>query len=202
MLMFATVDQSATDSATVWTAIQSIAVIITLLLIYAQIRKQSHSNVVQTLNLLSDKWDKKGLLVARARVTRAWSEDTYAFDGDACEIASYFEQLGTYVGQGLVGANICWEIFSYQIEGYYSLFEEGIKRRQIDLKDPSAFQRFTWLYGRMTALSRKRNVPFSKMNNAQFNDFVSCERKSAEAVLSAYELTDKKPGNSNRKRAG
>lgn len=184
------------DSAWVWAAIQAVSVSVTLGLIYLQIRQQSRSNIVQTLNLLSEKWNRRGLLVARARVCRCWinkedkDEGEFEFSGDACEIANYFEELGSYVKAGLVDKSICWDIFSYQIEAYFTLFENGIKLHRRELKDMTAFERFEWLRSQMLEMSQAKRV-LSNMNSAQYKQFMDCEFKSAEAVLKDYEFHTK-----------
>ena len=86
-----------TGSEWFWGFLQLFVVISSVVFLYFQIRTQTSSHVVNTLEIIRRRWDSHDMLNARVHVCQKWLSGDRKFDAGAEHVAEFFEELGLYL---------------------------------------------------------------------------------------------------------
>ena len=168
-----------------WGFMNTLILLGSIYVIYEQLRIQSQSNVVQTLNSISDKWETEQMMQARNNICRNWlriNSDTsenmeidsfseFFSDRNAQKVTLYMEHIGLFYKIGAVTREDIWEIKSWEIENYYCIFQKYIEAERTMSNDKSFYTNFENLYKRMQAENKRRGTPFGPRTTKELKEF-------------------------------
>jgi hypothetical protein len=170
-----------------WTFGQFIFVAVTLSFIWKQVKLQTEqteieaqSHVVQTVCTIQERWNSESMQLVRHNVCSRWTNNKDNFDG-ACEhIANFFEELGTFFKIGAIPKETLWDIWSWNVEYYWKIFEKGIAKERKECQE-TVFCEFEELFRAMRKISDEKSWP--PVDEASVVKFVSREIKMTKACL-------------------
>lgn len=184
-----------------WAFWQFIAVVLTLVLIWKQVKQQTESHksiekqvklqtkeveiqtashVVQTVCTIQERWCSETMQRVRLEVCTEWENGKRDFDG-ACEyIACFFEELGTFVKIKAIPIETMWDMQSWNIEYYWGMFKTGILKIRKNYKEP-VYSDFEGLFRVMREISDAKGAP--SVDEASLDEFVKREIRATKACL-------------------
>ncbi|MEZ4830047.1 MAG: hypothetical protein R3C61_27755 [Bacteroidia bacterium] len=124
-----------------WAMAQFLLIGISFYFIYRQVRLQSKAHIITSIDIIYNRWSTEAMLKARHQVCQRWLDGENSFDSISEYIAEYFEELGIYTKAKVLSKKEMWDVQSWNIELYYSMFKEQIKSHRIKLGDPSLILR-------------------------------------------------------------
>jgi len=166
-----------------WQMLQAVAVIVTLAMIFIQIRVQTASHVVQTLATMHSRWNSESMLRARLKVCTDWIEGRRDFDSIDEYVAEFMEELGNYLHMKAIPARVMWEAQSWYAEHYFCMFRDGILKIRGFYHDPNLYAQFERLYGTMNRLNRSVGSPAVDRADGDLLRFAQSEIQAATAFL-------------------
>lgn len=186
-----------TGSEWFWAALQFVAITLTLIFIYRQLRIQSFSHVVSVLSRLDGQWNSKLMLVARVRTCQKWREAYLALpknpqilkdannglDGNALAIADFFEDLAVYASKRFIPRDMIWHAYSWDLEYYWTLFRDGITEMHSTLNDVTPYSKLPKLIEAMKRENIKRNAPTSAKTQDEILTFLNMEIDSLTELI-------------------
>lgn len=170
-----------------WALVQAVGLIVTLLLIYVQIRVQTASHVIQALSAVHARWTEEPMLRARLQVCSNYLSGDMKFDGVAEYIAELIEELGSYVHIKAVPADVLWDANSWYIEHYYCMFKAGVESVRQSFHDETLYTRAELLFEVMARHSRKRGALSLLRGEEDLRRFALSEVQLAGAFLHLQE---------------
>ena len=170
-----------------WAFWQFVVVALTLIFIAVQVwlqtrqtRTQTMSHVVQSICTIQERWHSEAMQRVRYEVCNQWKKGKREFDG-ACEhIASYFEELGTFVKIGAIPKETMWDVQSWSIEYYWGMFEKGIVDIRKDYEE-DVYCEFEKMFQAMRKISDKKGLPV--VDAESLDKFVETEIRATKAGL-------------------
>ena len=171
------------DSSWLWAMLQFLAVTVTLILIYFQVRLQTSSHVVTTLTTIHTRWNSEDMLRARYSYCYAWVHGNKEFDPVAEYIAEFIEELGNYIRMKAVPTDVMWAAQSWYIEFYYYMFKQGLEEVRSKHKDPTLYQNFECLFASMAKISKRKAAPTFDKREDELDAFARDEIRIAKAFL-------------------
>lgn len=166
-----------------WALLQFAVVAATLLLIYRQIRVQTASHVVATLNGINARWNADAMLRARHACCSQWLAGHREFDPVADFLGEFMEELGTYFRLRALPVDILWGAQSWYIENYYSMLRDGMQQHRDEYKDDTLHSEFQALFNAMSTYSKSQGASASEKSDDDLRKFAESEVKVAEAFL-------------------
>ena len=166
-----------------WTMIQAVGVLMTLALIYRQMRLQTASHVVQTLGAIHQRWSEDAMLRARNTVCKRYIEGDVTFDSVSNYIAEFMEELGTYVKINAVPSEVMWDAQSWYVEHYYCMFKSGIEQTRQTNHEDTLYKDFQDLFGTLKEQSKKKGAPSVDRGPADLRLFAEDELRVTAAFL-------------------
>jgi hypothetical protein len=142
-----------------WAMAQFLLVGISFYYIYKQLRLQSKAHIITAIDIIYNHWSSEVMLRARHQVCQRWLDGENNFDSVAEYIAEYFEELGIYMQAKVLSRKEMWDVQSWNIEYYYSMFKEHIETLRIKLNDPTTYREFERLAHQMSIESKKQGAP-------------------------------------------
>ena len=142
--------------------IETIAIVLSALFVGIQLYLQRAAVLASSLFALNQRWNSRELLSSRRDVCRRGLEETEiptSLPDAWITIALFFEEIGSLTLKRSLDRQIIWDIYSWDIEHFYSLLEPEITEKRKLKGDTSFFERFEQLYDLMQEISEKRNVP-------------------------------------------
>ena len=181
----------------IWAMIQAIVVLITLPLIYRQVRIQTEqvkvqsdqvrlqtaTHVVQTLGAIHSRWTEDAMLRARHSVCSRYLAKTLTFDGVSEYIAEYMEELGGYVQMRAVPQEVMWGAQSWYLEHYYCMFKDGIRAMRQSYHDETLYSNTERLFNDMRSHSKAEGAPSAERGPDDLRRFAESEVLVAAAFL-------------------
>jgi hypothetical protein len=145
-----------------WSAISAIAVAVTLLAIYRQLRLQRDAAAIEQLNELTTEWSSERLARVKLAVLVALEAgtDPLALPNRASTHIAYFWQRVGYLAQRRhMDAQLVYEALGGQIQDWWFwLRPRVLAQREID-HDPGVWQGFEWLARDAAARDADRGLP-------------------------------------------
>ena len=166
-----------------WAALQFVVVVVTAILIYAQIKTQVHTHVVRTIEDMMRLWNSSHYLLLRRQVCDRWREGEEAFDPMCGELCEIFERFGLYLRIGAIPEQAMWEAISWHIEHYYSMFGDKLCCVRRKYNDLYLFENFEILARRMIKISRKRGISNFSKTQEEIRVFLDGEVSTANILL-------------------
>jgi hypothetical protein len=158
-----------------WAMTQAIGVILTLIVIYKQIRIQTSSHVVQTLQAIHTRWTEEPMRWARFKVCSSYLDGKFEFGGEADYIAEFLEELGGYIKINAVTRDAMWDAQSWNIEHYYCMFKSGIERSRLTFHDDNLYENTESLFRAMAEHSKQRGATSSQRGDEDLRRFAQYE---------------------------
>ncbi len=171
-----------TGSEWFWGFVQCVAVAVTLIFIYLQLKTQTASHVVQSVLAIDDRWNSEYMQKIRQEVCSEWKKGNREFDG-ACEvIAEFMEDLGTFLKIKAIPADVMWDVQSWNIEHYWTMFQPGIEKLRGEVKEPKTlYVEFKTLFDKMETIGEQKSAPRKNMKDV--DEFVEREIRSTGVYL-------------------
>jgi hypothetical protein len=145
---------------------------------------QNSAHVVTTLDIFHRRWNEIPMLRTRFRACqRILEAKDEKFSQSMQHVAEFFEHMGTLVKLQAIDSNVIWQLYSWYIESYWEMFEEGILAARRKHKDETGFSEFEWLYRQMQAISKSKNVPSFEKSSDDILEFAQSDKKLAERLL-------------------
>lgn len=139
-----------------WSLVNSALLLLSILLVWRQLRIQGYSHNLQSMFSLNSRWNSYEMTLARKEVcTHHMSNRTWNRPEEF--VAMFFEDLGNYVVQGALPIRFVWSAYSYEVEHYWPMLEEEIRKTRNDRKDNTLYTSFEKLHGRCKWYSRWEN---------------------------------------------
>lgn len=154
--------------------VQAVAVIVSLIFIYRQVRIQRMANSLTTLKEFRERWDSRRLSDARAAVVSAYSSRDKKIDHTEESLLNFFEEMGLNVSRGIFDACSVWETYSYYLEHYWPILLPKVTEMRAAERDGSYFEQAEKLYSKCCAISKKRGAEAAKTEE-QLTRFITGE---------------------------
>ena len=191
-----------TINATFWAGVQALGLLITLALIYLQIRIQTRqtqiqtkqfeiqtaSHIVQTLHVIDERWTSQAMLQARKHVCDTYLNNEFVMDGLAHLIAEYIEKLGVYLEIEAVPKPVMWETYSWYIEHYYRIFTDGIQELRRTYHDDALYRKTEFLFKAMRSIEEENGFAKAGEGIEDLKRFAQEESESIRVILGLSHL--------------
>ena len=181
-----------------WAMIQAIAIIITLAFIYAQIRIQTSSHVVQTLQAIHARWTEEPMRRARFTVCSRYLDNKFVFEGEGEYIAEFLEELGGYLKINAVSPDVMWDAESWSIEHYYCMLKSGIENSRLTFHDEKLYENTELLFHAMAEHSKRRVATSSQRGDGDLRRFSEYEVQVTRPFLAHQEVQGSLSGREHR----
>lgn len=166
-----------------WSMMQFFAVFGTLLLIYFQVRTQTASHIISTINSINSRWDSEAMLRARYFYSQNWLNGSRVFDAIAENIAEFLEEIGTVVRIRAVPKKVIWETHSWYIEHYYPMFQSGVLEHRKKYNDKALYSEMEWLYHEIIKINKRKQLPTNMRSEEEMQTFFKGEHQAARVAL-------------------
>ena len=201
----------------IWVMVQALVVLITLPLIYLQVRIQTKgigvqaeqarlqteairvqteqvrlqtaAHLVQTLGANHQRWTESAMLRARYSVSSRYLSKDLAFDGVSEYVAEYMEELGGYVRMDAVPVEVIWGAQSWYLEHYYCMLKEGILAMRQRYHDETLYRGAENLFVLMLAHSGQEGAPNAERGPEDLRKFAESEVQMTSAFLGLQATT-------------
>lgn len=107
--------------------VQAVAVVLSIGLIFRQVKIQASAQIVQMRSEIQARWNQESMLRARLAACSDYLSGQYQFDGASEHVAEFIEELAAYMNSGAISSRNIWEVQSWYIEHYYAMFRDGIQ---------------------------------------------------------------------------
>jgi hypothetical protein len=168
-----------------WTMTQCAAVFITLLFILRQVKLQSDSHLVHSFAVFGERWNSRMMLHARRDICLRYRPGDGVVDGTVQHLCLFFEELGAFTAKRVLDPDIVWEIYSFEIEHYWAMVDEAIKRFRKEENDYTFFYHFERLYRQTRKLGKKKGAPAHERTETDIKNFIRHELASVDFFLHA-----------------
>jgi hypothetical protein len=150
-----------------WTALMSagtaamalgtwVLVLVTLLTVHWQIRRQREINAVTLLVRLTETWDSDQMRQHRERLKSHLLMKSLVAPIKVGQtmgpVANFFEQVGFFTRRRMLDEEMVWSTFSYYVVPYFAAVKDRIGHDRRLEEDPSLYTDFEWLFERMQRL--------------------------------------------------
>ena len=167
-----------------WTFIQSLAIIISLIFIYRQIRLQRIANMVNSFDIYDKKWESIEMLNARKEACSKYLKNDKIITRTDELVLGFFEDLGVYSEKRVFDLEIVWGKYSQNIIYYWSILEPGVSDLRKSTNDLTWYEDFQTLSKKIIKHSRKRGITNRKNTEIDLNKFANTEVEYIEKMLS------------------
>lgn len=173
-------------SAWFWTLIQSLAIIISLIFIYRQIRLQRIANMLHSFETLDQKWESIEMLNARKEACSKYLKSDKSITRTDELVLGFFEDLGLYSEKRIFDLEIVWGKYSQNIVYYWSILESGVSDLRESTNDLTWYEDFQTLCKKISMHSRKRGITNRKKTKMDLTEFAKTEIEYIEKLESTY----------------
>jgi len=104
-----------------------------------------------------EKWRK--VYRALKKNPRALKDASHRLDGYGQAVADFFEVLAIYYSKHVFPRDMIWHTYSWYLEYYWTLLQDGITELQNELKDVTLYSRLPELIEAMTKENIKKEAP-------------------------------------------
>ena len=162
-------------SQSFWLMVQSLAIILSLFIIYRQIKLLRYSNMLQTLNDMRENWNSEQMVKFRKITCENHLKGNKKIGKAEGEILGFFEQLGLLLKKGVINEEFIWESYSYLIENYWSMLESNINELRQSTQDKSWYDHFEFLRESVKKYAKGRKLVSKDKTEEDINRFISSE---------------------------
>lgn len=140
-----------------WGMMQFIAVTVSLVAIYWQIRLQRATHIISAMTIFDNKWQSEQFLRARYKYCDNYVPDRKDDDPLADLLCPFFEDLGTYVRRKALPIDVVFEYFSYAICNYWYMSKRSIDDIRAK-NNPSFYTEFEYLHSAIKRHAESRGI--------------------------------------------
>ena len=160
-----------------WTMVQALAVIITLIFIYKQVRAQRYGNMLTYSHILREYWESPRMVQSRKETCKNSKTGNRAIGSEEGNVLSFFEEIGLLVEKEAVSIEYAWEAYSYFIEYYWMILKPNIEKFRRDTNDDQWYCKFEILVGSMEKYAERKGIRFGNKFDHEVDEFIAEESK-------------------------
>lgn len=170
----------AADSLSFWTALQAIAIVGTLLVVWYQLRILRVSNKISTIARLLEDWESDRIVKARKFVCGyiVSSKDRREIRKIDSQILGFFEDLGYMLRVHVLDDRIVWVHFSDQVKHYWEILKSRIDEMRAGKDDNTYWEQFEYLHNRMEKYSIKKTGKTTSIGQRELQKWATTEIES------------------------
>ena len=162
-----------------WTALSAIAVIVSLLAIYRQIRLQTDVKETQQLNELAKDWESERIQRLRLAVFLGVKDGKPVREiGAAWRIAGFWDLVGGLARAGHVSSDMISETLGGDVVFWWANLSPFIREVRIERGVPTGFEHFEWLADRMRRSRHDHSHNEKPLTPERLDEFISDEREA------------------------
>jgi Domain of unknown function (DUF4760) len=162
-----------------WTALSTVAVVVSLLAIYRQIRLQTDVKETQQLNDLAKDWESERIQRLRLAVFLGIKEGKPVREiAAAWRIAGFWEVMGGLARAGHVSADMISETLGGEVVFWWANLSPFINEVRVERGSPTGFEHFEWLADRMRRGRHDHSHSEKPLTPERLDEFISDEREA------------------------
>jgi len=162
-----------------WTALSTVAVVVSLLAIYRQIRLQTDVKETQQLNELAKDWDSERVLRLRLAVFMGMKGGKPVREiAAAWRIAGFWELVGSLARAGHIGTDMISETLGGDVVFWWAHLAPFIDEVRVERSAPTGYEHFEWLAIRMRGGRHDHSYSEKPMTPERLDEFISDEREA------------------------
>ena len=141
-----------------WTAVSGLVLAVTFLAIYRQLRLQAAQAAIEQLDTRFREYGSERMVRCKLGVLTALCDgvDRAHLPGAFAEpMMIHWENIGTAVRSGHLGAKAVWGSNSNQVRTAWGLLSPTIRRWRADGEGDTLFEHFEWLAAKMAEVDRR-----------------------------------------------
>jgi hypothetical protein len=166
---------STISSETFWVAVGSIGALITLILIYYQIKTSSMVAAADFILKLERSFHSKKMLATRRKLVQTISQNPKDFKQieSSREVIDFFDDLGVLVSKKVIPVELAWSAFCYWVLPYWTMTHYYVDWCRKSEKDPNYYADFEYLHKcilKYEEKQRHRKVEPTKKQLKEFAD--------------------------------
>ena len=159
-----------------WLMLQCLTLVITLILVYRQVRHMRDANMLQALGGLDERWKSAEFRSFRVAACQRYGDGDLHIGRLEGEVLSFFESLGVYLRRRVFDKEILWEKYSYYVEHYWIIFRDHVEEFRTKSGDTTWYDQFQYLDRRMSSCAKKRGIHnYGKKTQQNMETFVRGE---------------------------
>jgi hypothetical protein len=139
-----------------WAALQFIALAITFVAIYRQVRIARSARAVEQVAEYTRQFEDERMLRYQLAILVAIRSGVAIPQAAGTAVGNYFETLGSLSRSGHLDIKLLWSLFELVTVLWWTVFEVDtyVQRQRVQQGD-AVFQEFEWLVGVMTKMNRR-----------------------------------------------
>lgn len=165
------------NSEAFWIALGSIGALITLLMMFYEIRTSRKVAAAEFLLKLEDSFNSNEMRKNRIATTETVSRNprNYTAIDSNRAVIDFFEDLGILSSMRVIPKELTWASFGYWILHYWKMFEDYVSWIRKN-EDPTAYYNFERLYVRVSKFDTKRRKKSAEIAKKQIKEFIDDEK--------------------------
>lgn len=162
-----------------WTALSTVAVVVSLLAIYRQIRLQTDVKETQQLNELATDWESERLLRLRLSVFSGIKEGKSVREiAAAWRIAGFWELVGSLARAGHISTDMISETLGGDVVFWWAHLSPFIDEVRAERSAPTGYEHFEWLADRMRRGRHDHSHSERPLTPERLDEFIADEREA------------------------
>jgi len=141
-----------------WSAISGLALIVTFVAIWRQLRAERDMSAFEQLTRLEEGWMDETLTRAKLRVARATQKEEAAPWGAALAVGAFCERIASLAHAGHISARAMWESNGLEFLLWWVLLEPEVRRFREEEGQHNALEHFEWLATQLARLSAQARI--------------------------------------------
>jgi hypothetical protein len=166
---------ASNNGAWFWYMVQAIGITVTMVLIYRQVRRQTDANALAAVHALENRWHSDTMLRARQAACTDFRHEATNIDRDIGEVLGFFEDVALYVDRNVIDVSMVWEIYSYWLIPYWTMFQPRVAAFRTARNDPTWYDKFEALSKKLAAHAKMMKAPVELPSGADLEKFISGE---------------------------
>ena len=162
------------DSSWFWTMAQFLAVAVSLVFIYRQVKLQRMGNMLTVLGAFHERWESDKLIQSRIHVCEDYGKNETSISVAEEPVLVFFEELGLHLRKNVFDKETLWEVYSYEVQHYWQILSPRISAFRTDYGDPTWYSNFEYLFNAMKKHTHSRHLQLPE-TKADLEKFVRGE---------------------------
>ena len=178
---FVRADVIGPESSWFWTMATFFAIVVSLILIYRQIRHQRHANMLSTLASLDARWKSVEMMHARRHVCEDYQQNEKSISQPEDLVLGFFEEIGLYLRTKAFDVSTVWQLYSYYVEHYWVILKPRVKQFRTSSRDETWFSEFEYLAKQLAKRSKRKRASPAQKSDEQIKKFIRGELGKADS---------------------
>jgi hypothetical protein len=138
-----------------WAALQFIALAITFIAIYRQLRIARSARAVEQVTAYTDKFEDERMYRYQLAILVALRDGVEIPDAAGSNVSNYFETLGLLTRRGHIDVKLLWGLFTHVTAIWWAALDLFVQRARTE-GGHAIFQDFEWLVEAMAKMDRRQ----------------------------------------------